>query len=73
MSVNPSGMCCTTAIAPGMGVRFDRLGDGSQTVLERILAEKAKQAPVRPAMEASKPPLFPDAPTRVEMVLPQTP
>ncbi|MBZ0234930.1 MAG: TIGR02266 family protein, partial [Deltaproteobacteria bacterium] len=29
--------------APGMGVRFDRLGDGSQTVLDKILAEKAKQ------------------------------
>jgi len=53
------------AIAPGMGVRFDRLGDGSQSILERILAEKAKQAPVRPHVEASKPPLFTDAPTRV--------
>ena len=29
-------------VAPGMGVRFDRLGDGSQTVLDRILAQKAK-------------------------------
>ena len=27
--------------APGMGVRFDRLGDGSQPILDRILAEKA--------------------------------
>jgi molecular chaperone DnaK len=35
------------AIAPGMGVRFDRLADGSQSVLEKILAEKAKQAPAR--------------------------
>ena len=26
------------AIAPGMGVRFDRLAEGSQSVLERILA-----------------------------------
>jgi uncharacterized protein (TIGR02266 family) len=36
------------AIAPGMGIRFDRLGDGSQHILERILAEKVKQAPQRP-------------------------
>jgi uncharacterized protein (TIGR02266 family) len=53
------------AIAPGMGVRFDRLADGSQTVLERILAEKAKQAPVRPAESSGKTPLFTDTPTRV--------
>src|SRR5258705_8392863 len=53
------------AIAPGMGVRFDRLADGSQSVLERILAEKAKQAPVRPTNETTKPPLFTDTPTRV--------
>jgi uncharacterized protein (TIGR02266 family) len=53
------------AIAPGMGVRFDRLGDGSQSVLERILAEKAKQAPQRGPAETSKPPLFTDVPTRV--------
>jgi uncharacterized protein (TIGR02266 family) len=54
------------AIAPGMGVRFDRLADGSQAVLERILAEKAKQAPVRGGNESStKPPLFTDTPTRV--------
>ncbi len=52
------------AIAPGMGVRFDRLGDGSQSVLERILSEKAKQAPSR-GNEATKPPLFTDTPTRV--------
>ena len=52
------------AIAPGMGVRFDRLAEGSQTVLERILAEKAKQAPQR-AGESTKPPLFTDTPTRV--------
>ena len=50
------------AIAPGMGVRFDRLADGSQVVLERILAEKAKQTPQRPP---SKPPMFADTPTRV--------
>ncbi len=28
------------AIAPGMGVRFDRLADGSQQVLEKILASR---------------------------------
>jgi uncharacterized protein (TIGR02266 family) len=53
------------AIAPGMGVRFDRLADGSQGILERILTEKAKQAPQRPATDSSKPPLFTDTPTRV--------
>ncbi len=53
------------AIAPGMGVRFDRLADGSQGILERILTEKAKQAPQRPTADTAKPPLFTDAPTRV--------
>jgi uncharacterized protein (TIGR02266 family) len=54
------------AIAPGMGVRFDRLADGSQAVLERILAEKAKQAPQRAGQESpTKPPLFTDTPTKV--------
>ena len=53
------------AIAPGMGVRFDRLAEGSQSVLEKILAEKAKQAPQRTQAESSKPPLFTDTPTRV--------
>ncbi len=53
------------AIAPGMGVRFDRLAEGSQGVLERILAEKAKQAPQRPPTETTKPPMFTDTPTRV--------
>lgn len=55
------------AIAPGMGVRFDRLADGSQTVLERILSEKAKQAPARGAGNeaTTKPPMFTDTPTRV--------
>jgi uncharacterized protein (TIGR02266 family) len=53
------------AIAPGMGVRFDRLAEGSQSVLEKILAEKAKQAPQRGPSEPSKPPLFTDVPTRV--------
>jgi uncharacterized protein (TIGR02266 family) len=53
------------AIAPGMGVRFDRLADGSQSVLERILAEKAKQAPQRGPTDTTKPPMFTDTPTRV--------
>jgi uncharacterized protein (TIGR02266 family) len=53
------------AIAPGMGVRFDRLAEGSQQVLERILAEKAKQAPSRTGAESTKPPMFTDTPTRV--------
>lgn len=53
------------AIAPGMGVRFDRLADGSQGILERILTEKAKQAPHRPLSDTTKPPLFTDTPTRV--------
>jgi uncharacterized protein (TIGR02266 family) len=54
------------AIAPGMGVRFDRLNEGSQQVLEKILAEKAKQAPQRSGhTETTKPPLFTDTPTRV--------
>ncbi len=53
------------AIAPGMGVRFDRLADGSQGILERILTEKAKQAPQRPTNDTAKPPMFTDTPTRV--------
>ena len=56
------------AIAPGMGVRFDRLADGSQGILERILTEKAKQAPQRPASDTARPPLFTDTPTRVAPV-----
>ena len=53
------------AIAPGMGVRFDRLAEGSQQVLEKILAEKAKQAPSRGNEPSTKPPMFTDTPTRV--------
>src|SRR5262245_10670139 len=53
------------AIAPGLGVRFDRLAEGSQSVLERILAEKVKQAPQRSSNDTAKPPLFTDTPTRV--------
>ncbi|MBP9085108.1 MAG: TIGR02266 family protein [Kofleriaceae bacterium] len=50
-------------IAPGMGVRFDRLSDGSQAVLDRILADKAKNGSARGA--DTKPPVFIDTPTRV--------
>ncbi len=46
-------------IAPGMGVRFDRLGDGSQEVLDKILAQKAAKGLQR------KSPAFNEAPTRV--------
>ncbi len=54
------------AIAPGMGVRFDRLAEGSQSVLERILSEKAKQAPSRSQKDTTKPPnMFMDTPTKV--------
>ena len=53
------------AIAPGMGVRFDRLSDGSQIVLDKILAEKAKQAPQRGAPAETGRPAFTDTPTRV--------
>jgi len=57
------------AIAPGMGVRFDRLADGSQTVLEKILAEKAKQAPSRSHGETApgqkQPQMFAEVPTKV--------
>jgi uncharacterized protein (TIGR02266 family) len=57
------------AIAPGMGVRFDRLAEGSQQVLEKILAEKAKQAPSRGSTDGpTKPPLFTDTPTKVAPV-----
>ena len=56
------------SIAPGMGVRFDRLNDGSQTVLERILAEKAKQAPSRGGGGEAIKPLFTDTPTKVAPV-----
>ena len=52
-------------VAPGMGVRFDRLADGSQEILDKILAEKAKQNPRQIA--ETKPPInaFQDVPTRV--------
>jgi molecular chaperone DnaK len=56
------------AIAPGMGVRFDRLADGSQTVLEKILSEKAKQAPSRGTGETApgqNKPMFGEETTKV--------
>ncbi len=53
------------AAAPGMGVRFDRLGDGSQTVLDKILAEKAKQPAAAPAGGADGPKGFLEVPTKV--------
>jgi uncharacterized protein (TIGR02266 family) len=49
-------------VAPGMGVRFDRLGDGSQEVLDKILAQKAKNP--SPPVD-TKPPAFNEVPTRV--------
>jgi len=54
-------------VAPGMGVRFDRLADGSQEVLDRILAEKAKQTPAGRHHADTKPPMnaFQEVPTRV--------
>ena len=52
--------------APGMGVRFDKLADGSQPTLEKILAEKAKQpATGNRHVAETRPPEFNDAPTRV--------
>jgi len=56
------------SIAPGMGVQFDRLTEGSQGILERILTEKAKQAPMRSASDTARPPIFTDTPTRVAPV-----
>lgn len=50
------------AVAPGMGVRFDRLAEGSQGIIDKILVEKAKQ-PARAASDTAKP--FTDMPTRV--------
>ena len=48
-----------TGVAPGMGVRFDRLAEGSQQVLDKILAQKSAKAP------KVKGPTFNEAPTRV--------
>lgn len=52
------------AVAPGMGVRFDRLAEGSNAVLERILNQKSRlTSPSRSTQ--SKPPAFNEIPTRV--------
>ncbi|MEZ4362547.1 MAG: TIGR02266 family protein [Kofleriaceae bacterium] len=51
------------AIAPGMGVRFDRLADGSVAVLEQILNQKSRLSNPRGA--PSRPPSFNETPTRV--------
>jgi uncharacterized protein (TIGR02266 family) len=48
-----------TGVAPGMGVRFDRLVDDSQEVLDKILAQKAAKSP------RAKGPAFNEAPTKV--------
>ncbi|MCX5747987.1 MAG: PilZ domain-containing protein [Proteobacteria bacterium] len=45
-------------IAPGMGIRFDRLDDGSQIVLEKILAGKTQRGSTQGSV-------FADAPTRM--------
>ena len=59
------------AVAPGMGVRFDRLAEGSPVVLERILNQKSRigggggggGGGMR--MPAGKAPSFSETPTRV--------
>lgn len=55
------------AVAPGMGVRFDRLADGSMVVLERILNQKSRigGGGSRPS---AKTPAFNETPTRVAQV-----
>src|SRR5690606_29300142 len=45
-----------SGVAPGMGVRFDKLTEGSQTVLDKILSQKSTKS-----ADAT----FMDAPTRV--------
>jgi len=57
-------------VAPGMGVRFDRLGEGSQAVLDRILAQKAKSgsagaSTVDPKVFEQPTRAFNEAPTKV--------
>jgi uncharacterized protein (TIGR02266 family) len=43
-------------VAPGMGVRFDRLTESSQSVLDEILAHKAKRAASSAATQNTDPP-----------------
>jgi uncharacterized protein (TIGR02266 family) len=52
------------AVAPGMGVRFDRLAEGSPAVLERILNQKSRLAS-SPRPSANLTPAFNETPTRV--------
>jgi uncharacterized protein (TIGR02266 family) len=52
------------AVAPGMGVRFDRLSEGSNVVLERILTQKSRQTSTSRVAQ-NKPPAFNEIPTRV--------
>jgi uncharacterized protein (TIGR02266 family) len=49
-------------VAPGMGVRFDKLAEGSQVVLDKILFEKSKGVAARSA--ETKPPSYTELPTR---------
>lgn len=53
------------AVAPGMGVRFDRLAEGSPVVLERILNQKSRQSGGGLRGVPSKTPSFNETPTRV--------
>lgn len=54
------------AVAPGMGVRFDRLAEGSPVVLERILNQKSRQSGGGGLRGIpSKTPSFNETPTRV--------
>lgn len=55
------------AVAPGMGVRFDRLAEGSPVVLERILNQKSRQSGGGGGLRGvpSKTPSFNETPTRV--------
>jgi uncharacterized protein (TIGR02266 family) len=52
------------AVAPGMGVRFDRLADGSPLVLERILNQKSRLSSGG-RQPPGKTPSFNETPTRV--------
>ena len=54
------------AIAPGMGVRFDRLADGSQNGPRAHLGGEGEAGTAASGNEATtKPPMFTDTPTRV--------
>jgi uncharacterized protein (TIGR02266 family) len=53
------------AVAPGMGVRFDKLSDGSPMVLERILTQKSRLTSGSHRASPSRGPAFAETPTRV--------